>query len=101
MNCGVGLRHGLDLALLWLWRRPAAVALIGPLAWEPPYAVGKGKKNPKNKKQLLIAVLLHLHFQEGINTEGTFLVLFQYHFITFSITLPFCYGNFQTYPKEV
>ena len=25
-----------DLALLWLWWRPAAVALIGPLAWEPP-----------------------------------------------------------------
>ena len=27
-----------DLALLWLWCRPAATALIGPLAWEPPYA---------------------------------------------------------------
>ena len=27
-------------ALLWLWRRPAAVALIQPLAWESPYAVG-------------------------------------------------------------
>ena len=22
-----------DLALLWLWRRPAATALIRPLAW--------------------------------------------------------------------
>ena len=28
-----------DLALLGLWRRPAAIALIQPLAWEPPYAV--------------------------------------------------------------
>uniref|UniRef100_A0A8C3X9L0 Desmoglein 4 n=1 Tax=Catagonus wagneri TaxID=51154 RepID=A0A8C3X9L0_9CETA len=27
--------------LLWLWCRPAAVALIGPLAWEPPCAVVK------------------------------------------------------------
>ena len=28
MTCGVGCRCGSDLALLWLWRRPAAVALI-------------------------------------------------------------------------
>ena len=45
-----------DLALLWLWRRLAATAPIGPLAWEPPYAAGsssrKGKKTKKqNKKQ--------------------------------------------------
>ena len=26
MSCGVGCRRGLDLALLWLWCRPAAVA---------------------------------------------------------------------------
>ena len=29
-----------DSVLLWLWCRPAAVALIRPLAWEPPYAAG-------------------------------------------------------------
>ena len=40
MSGGVGHRRGSDLALLWLWRRPAAVAAIRPLAWEPPYAVG-------------------------------------------------------------
>ena len=38
MSCGVGLRQGLDLALLCLWCRPAAAAPIQPLAWEPPYA---------------------------------------------------------------
>ena len=27
-----------DPAMLGLWCRPAATALIGPLAWEPPYA---------------------------------------------------------------
>ena len=27
-----------DPILLWLWCRPAATALNGPLAWEPPYA---------------------------------------------------------------
>ena len=46
--------------LLWLWCRPAAVALTGPLAWEPPYAVGaalekakraKKKKEKKKEKQ--------------------------------------------------
>ena len=39
---------------MWLWRRPAAVVPIRPLAWEPPYATGaaldKGKKTKKNKK---------------------------------------------------
>ena len=40
MSCGVGRRLSLDLALLWLWCRPAATALIQPLAWEPPYAMG-------------------------------------------------------------
>ena len=32
----VNHRHCLDLALLWLWQRPAAAALIQPLAWELP-----------------------------------------------------------------
>ena len=40
MSCGVGHRHGLDLVLLWLWCRPAAVAPIQPLAGELPYAAG-------------------------------------------------------------
>ena len=40
MSCGVGRRHGSDLAFLWLWRRPAATAPIQPLAWELPYAMG-------------------------------------------------------------
>ena len=41
--------------MLWLWHRPAAAALIRPLAWEPPYAMGaalniKEKKKKKKKK---------------------------------------------------
>ena len=28
VSCGVGCRHSSDLALPWLWCRPAAVALI-------------------------------------------------------------------------
>ena len=48
MSCGVGRRHGLGPALLWLWCRPAAAAPIQPLAWEIPYAAGEALK--KNKK---------------------------------------------------
>ena len=39
-----------DPALLWLWCRPAAKALIGPLAWKPPYAEGAFLKRQKDKK---------------------------------------------------
>ena len=45
MNYGVGYRHGSDPVLLWLWHRLAAMALIQPLAWEPPYAVDVALKN--------------------------------------------------------
>ena len=36
----LGRKCSLDPALLWLWYGPAAAALIGPLAWECPYATG-------------------------------------------------------------
>ena len=56
MSCGVGRRRGLDPALLWLWRRPAATAPSRPLAWEPQKAKGaaqrKRKKKKKKKKKL-------------------------------------------------
>ena len=53
MSCGVGRRHGSDLAMLGLWLRLAAVALTGPLAWEPPYAVGAALKRQKTKKKCI------------------------------------------------
>ena len=63
MSCGVGHRHG---SLLWLWRRPAAIAAIRPLAWEPPYAAGavlqKAKRPIKKKKifnQLIKISIIH------------------------------------------
>ena len=43
-----------DLALLWLWCRPAVspvVAPMGPLTGEPPYAAGATLKSQKQKKQ--------------------------------------------------
>jgi len=52
VSCGVGHRRGLDLALLWLWRRLAAIALIRPLAWDRPYAAGSSpRKSKKTKKR--------------------------------------------------
>ena len=51
MSCGVGHRHGSDLMLLWLWCRPTAIALTGPLAWEPPYAVSAALKRQKQKQK--------------------------------------------------
>ena len=54
VSCGVGCRHGSDLALLWLWRRPAATALMGPLAWEPPYAAHAALKKKDNKNKNMI-----------------------------------------------
>ena len=44
MSCGVGHRHGSDPVLFWLWCRLVATAPIGPLAWEPPYALGAALK---------------------------------------------------------
>ena len=54
MSCSVGHRCGLDPALLWLWHRPAAVALIQPLAWEPLYPEGAALKKQKKKKKDLL-----------------------------------------------
>ena len=53
VSCGGGHTLGSDLALLWLWlwHRPAAVAPIRPLAWEPPYATGLALKSRKKKKK--------------------------------------------------
>ena len=51
MNCGLARSHGSDPMLLWLWCRPAATALIGPLSWELSKAAGvalekQNKQNP-------------------------------------------------------
>jgi len=44
MSCGVGLRRGWDLVMLWLWCRPAGAAPIQPLAWALPHAEGAALK---------------------------------------------------------
>ena len=51
MSCGVGCRRGSHPTLLCLWRRLAALALIRPLAWEPPYAAGAALERAKRQKE--------------------------------------------------
>ena len=70
MSCDVGHRCSSGLALLWLWCRLAAIALIRPLAWEPPYAEGaalkKAKRQKKKKeKETGLGVFLRRHFGVG------------------------------------
>ena len=49
VSCGVGPRHSLDPALLWLWCRQAAIALIPPLAWELLCAMVEALKRKEKK----------------------------------------------------
>ena len=74
-----GLAHWVnDLALLWLWFRPAALAPIGSLGWEPPYAVGTALKS---KKSFLLEahsveswaddiIRLHSSYQENMGSQN-------------------------------
>ena len=50
VSYGVRCRCGSDPMLLWPWHRPAAVALLRPLAWELPYAIGEALKSKKINK---------------------------------------------------
>ena len=71
MSCGVGSRHSLNLALLWLWCRLEAIVLIRPLAWEPPYAAGEALKGhthnspPKQNKTTKLAKLRPDDYRSG------------------------------------
>ena len=49
MSWGVGHRGGSNP--MWLWRGREAVAPIGPLLWQPPYAPGAALKSKKTKRK--------------------------------------------------
>ena len=66
MSCGVGCKCGSDLVLLWLWHRPVAIALIQPLAWEPPYATGAAQEKKKKSRFLMIEFKFLLKFYANI-----------------------------------
>ena len=66
MSCGVGCRRGFDPALLWLWCRLAAIAPVGPLAWESAYAMGVALENRQRQKKKSIYIN-ELKVIEGIS----------------------------------
>ena len=72
MSCGVSCRRGSDPLLLWLWCRPMATALIRPLAWEPPYAVGVALKGQKGKKKT------HTILREQLKTNVSFALILRF-----------------------
>ena len=51
MYCGVGHRHSLDLALLWLWRRLAATVPDSTPSLGTSTCCGYGPKKTKEKKK--------------------------------------------------
>ena len=76
MSCGVGHSRGSDLALLWLWRRLVAIALIQPLTWEPPCVAGAALKRPKKKKKkkirLWISASVPSHSRDPLQNSLSF-----------------------------
>ena len=62
MGCGVGHRFGSDPVLLRLWHRPAAVALIRPLAWGLPYAASVAIKEKKINYYILNHIYIYNFF---------------------------------------
>ena len=71
MNGGVGHRLGSGLALLLLWYRPEAVALIQPLAWKLLYAAFVALKE---KKKRMGALLTHQAWFENSKTDTVYFI---------------------------
>ena len=51
MSCGIGGTCDSDLALLWLWYKLGAIALIRPPAWELPYTANLALKSKKKEEK--------------------------------------------------
>ena len=72
MSSGVGGRHGLDLELLRLWCKLAAVAPIGPLAWESSICRGCSpkKKKTNHNNNLYVKTKLKMFSNQRITNMG-------------------------------
>jgi len=66
MSCGVGHRCSLDPALLWLWCRPAVVALTWPLGTSTCRKWGSEKQKKKKKRSPYMCLSLPLSCPLGI-----------------------------------
>ena len=51
--------------MLWVWRRLAAIALIPPLAWKLPYAMGAELKKKKKKACVLLVCRIYVEQKQG------------------------------------
>ena len=80
MSRRVGHRHGSDPALLWLCRRPAATALIRPLAWEPPYVSGAALEKTKRQKKKITYMQYPITNHNGKECEREYEYVHLNHF---------------------
>ena len=99
VSCGVGCRRGSDLALLWLWRRPAATAPIRLLVWEPPFVRGvalkrqkTGKKKKKFKRSFTLLKRSRLRAISNNTSPTTFF---------FPFFIPFAFITYETRHSEI
>ena len=79
MSCGVGCRRGAVLVVLWLWCGPEATALIRPLAWEPPYAVGEALKCTRKGGGHPFMWLYWLFIEYSLGSLGLGVVFLNFH----------------------
>ena len=79
--------------MLWLWHRPAATAPIQPLAWEPPYAMGAGKKEA-GAQHLTQRLCLSAHTLRLFTHLKEYLHFFDFHFPFPQLFLPGAFGVF-------
>ena len=84
--------------LLWLWRRPVAIAPIRPLAWEPPYATAvalekaqrQKKKNSIQQNYLISEYIVKLRLKTPFTYSYNFSSPLMRTFKTYTL------NNFQT-----
>ena len=69
LSRAAGHRHSGDPAWLWLWRRLAAAAPVGPLAWELPDAAGAALKLQHQQKNSTNPMIQQTHSCVYIQTK--------------------------------
>ena len=91
MSCGVGHRHGLDPALLWLQCMPGATAPIRPLAWEPP----------GNSQLWSILINVSCALKENIHVTFELCRLFFFFFLATPVACSSSWARDQTHATAV
>ena len=78
VSYGVGCRCNSDPALLWLWHRLAAIALIWSPSVRIPHAAGAALKSKQNQKPTLLVelILCLIIIKPCVGTKMYFIYLF-------------------------